>query len=117
LSIVILDKDFSVSGDALETFTAIFNAPRKPRSKANVDLNEYLKNNAASIHQVFKNLKLKFNTQGEDDEQANYFMLREIMKLEYAVINEHRVLLDCFSNDADTLKSTFSMLDVENAGV
>lgn len=44
-------------------------------------------------------------------------MLREIMKLEYAVINEHRALLDCFSNDADTLKSTFSMLDVENAGV
>lgn len=46
-------------------------------------------------------------------------MLREIMKLEYLIINDpnHRELLDVFSNDLNALKFTFSMLDVDNAGV
>jgi len=39
------------------------------------------------------------------------------MKLEYTVINEHRELLEVFSNDQNTLLNTFNLLNVDNDGV
>lgn len=39
------------------------------------------------------------------------------MKLEYTVINEHRSLLECFSNDEATLLNTFNLLNADNDGI
>lgn len=120
LSGLILDPDFSVSSDALETFGAIFTAPRKPSHKANVELSEWVIEHVRELHKIFQRLKKRTEDVEEGDEEthlSNYFSLREIMKLEYTVINEHRELLEVFSNDQNTLLNTFNLLNVDNDGV
>jgi hypothetical protein len=42
LGFLTLDKDFSVSSDALETFAAIFTAERKQKLNANVELDAFI---------------------------------------------------------------------------
>lgn len=124
----ILDLDFSVSSDALETFASIFTGKRKIKIKGDAEqLGNFLNQHSKEIHEVFQYLKQKTgldldstnNSQLEiaDQPRANYFALREIMKLEYTVINEHRSMLECFSNDEKTLLNTFNLLNADNDGI
>lgn len=98
-----------MSSDALETFAAIFTAERKPKLNANADLDAFIAVHKQDIHEIFLNLK-KISLQGDEPGQAsNYFTLREIMKLEYTIINEpnRRDMLEVFSNDIKSLMFTF----------
>lgn len=128
LSESILDLDFSVSSDALETFASIFTGKRKMKTKGDAELlSNFLGQQSKEIHDIFQRLKHKTGADldqtitsprdNPDEPRSNYFALREIMKLEYTVISEHQSLLECFSNDEKTLLNTFNLLNADNDGI
>ena len=55
---MVLDPDFSISSDALETFIAIFTAERKPTT-TNDDLDEFMAKHGKEILRIFDELKSK----------------------------------------------------------
>lgn len=89
-------------------------------------LGNFLSQQSKEIHDVFQRLKQKTGADFDqttnprdnpDEPHSNYFALREIMKLEYTVISEHKSLMECFSNDEKTLLNTFNLLNADNDGI
>ena len=86
-------------------------------------LKEFVDGNEDGILRLFSDLYNEVNPEVDDDavsdteDQTNVFALRECMKLEYQMLQDHRVLGDRFSNSVEFLKQTLNLLNSDNNSI
>jgi len=118
----IKSEDFNVQSDAIETTQQLFGTETRTN---NSKMTEFVNKNMDEVLHLFYNIYKEIDPDDLDEEadeqsneeEPNFFELKELMKIEYQLLQDYRELREHFSNHTEYLKQTLNLLNANNNGV
>jgi len=88
-------------------------------------MTEFVQENMDEVLHLFYNIYKEIDPDDLDEEadeqsneeEPNFFELKELMKIEYQLLQDYRELREHFSNHTEYLKQTLNLLNANNNGV